>query len=71
MVKYADSDNTKDPDFDEEKPEKGKKNGGAKVSSTTKGAMGITVSVKRIIQIWWLTQICSVAKVNRPSAVEG
>ena len=30
LVKYADSDNTKDPDSDEEKPEKGKKNGGTK-----------------------------------------
>ena len=30
LVKYADSDNTKDPDSDNEKPEKGKKNGGAK-----------------------------------------
>ena len=30
LVKYVDSDNTKDPDSDEEKPEKGKKNGGAK-----------------------------------------
>ena len=30
LVKYADSDNTKDPEYDEEKPEKGKKNVGAK-----------------------------------------
>ena len=26
LVKYADSDNTKDPDSEEDKPEKGKKN---------------------------------------------
>ena len=30
LVKYVDSDNTKDPDSDEEKPEKENKNGGAK-----------------------------------------
>ena len=30
LVKYADSDNTKDPDSDEEKQEKGKKNVGSK-----------------------------------------
>ena len=30
LVKYADSNNTKGPDSDEEKPEKGKKNGSAK-----------------------------------------
>ena len=30
LVKYADSDNTKDPDSDNEKPEKGKKNGNGK-----------------------------------------
>ena len=30
LVKYADSDNTKDPNFDEEKQEKGKKNAGSK-----------------------------------------
>ena len=30
LVKYADSDNTKDPDSEEDKPGKGKKNGNAK-----------------------------------------
>ena len=30
LVKYADSDNTKDPESDEEKPEKGKKSAGTK-----------------------------------------
>ena len=30
LVKYVDSDNTKDPDLEEDKPEKGKKNGNAK-----------------------------------------
>ena len=30
LVKYADSDNTKDPDSEVDKPEKGKKNGDAK-----------------------------------------
>ena len=30
LVKYADSDNTKDPDSEEDKPEKGKKTGNAK-----------------------------------------
>ena len=71
LVKYADSDNTKDPDSDEEKPEKGKKNAVQRDSITTKEAMGIMVSVRQIVQILWLTPICSVVKVNRPSAVEG
>ena len=35
-------------------------------SSTTKEAMGIMVSVKRI-QILWLTLMCSIVRVNRPS----
>ena len=39
--------------------------------NTTKGAMGIMVSAKRIIHILWLTLMCSVVKVNRPSAVAG
>ena len=30
LVKYTDSDNTKDPNSEEDKPEKGKKNGNAK-----------------------------------------
>ena len=30
LVKYADSDNSKDPESDDEEPEKGKKNIGAK-----------------------------------------
>ena len=30
LVKYVDSDNTKDPDSDQDKPEKGKKNAGTK-----------------------------------------
>ena len=30
LVKYADSDNTKDPDSEEDKPGKGKKNGNMK-----------------------------------------
>ena len=40
-------------------------------SITTREAMGIMVSAKRIIQILWLTLMCSVVKVNRPSAVAG
>ena len=46
LVKYADSDNTKDLDSNEEKPEKGKKNGGAKGQQHNQGAMGIMVSAK-------------------------
>ena len=38
-------------------------------SSTTKGAMGVMVSAKRIIQILWLTLMCSIVKVNRPNTV--
>ena len=40
LVKYADSDNTKDPDYDEEKLEKGKKNGGAKGQHHNQGGHG-------------------------------
>ena len=36
-------------------------------NNTTKEAMGIMVSVKQI-QILWLTLMCSVVRVNRPSA---
>ena len=71
FVKYADSDNTKDPDSDEEKSEKGKKNGGEKGQHHNQGSHGVMVSAKQIIQILWLTPICSVVKVNRPSAVAG
>ena len=42
-----------------------------KGSTTTKEAMGIMVSARQIVQILWLTPICSIVKVNRPSAVEG
>ena len=37
LVKYVDSDNTKDPDSDNEKPEKGKKNGSAKGQQHNQG----------------------------------
>ena len=40
LVKYADSDNTKDLDSDEEKPKKGKKNGGAKGRQHNQGSHG-------------------------------
>ena len=74
LVKYADSDNTKDPDSDEEKPEKGNKNGGAKGQQHNQAAMGTMVSVKQTIQILWLRPMCramcSVVRVNRPSMVE-
>ena len=40
LVKYVDSDNTKDPNSDEEKPEKGKKNGGAKGQQHNQGSHG-------------------------------
>ena len=40
LVKYADSDNTKDPDSDEEKLEKGKKNDGAKGQQHNQGSHG-------------------------------
>ena len=40
LVKYADSDNTKDPDSDEEKPEKGKRNGGVKGQQHNQGGHG-------------------------------
>ena len=40
LVKYADSDNTKDPDSDNEKPEKGKRNGSAKGQQHNQGGHG-------------------------------
>ena len=40
LVKYAASDNTKDPDFDNEKPENGKRNGGAKGQQHNQGGHG-------------------------------
>ena len=57
LVKYADSDNTKDPDSDEEKPERERRTTVQKDSITTKEAMGIMVSARQIIQILWLTPI--------------
>ena len=40
LVKYADSDNTKDPDSDNEKLEKEKRNGGAKGQHHNQGSHG-------------------------------
>ena len=40
LVKYADSDNTKDPDSDNEKPEKGKRNGSVKGQQHNQGGHG-------------------------------
>ena len=37
LVKYADSDSTKDPALDDERTGKGKKNGNGKVLSLTRG----------------------------------
>ena len=46
LVKYADSDNTKDPDLEEDKPEKGKIMAMPRVSSLIRQAMGTTVSAR-------------------------
>ena len=70
LVKYADSDNTKDPNLEEDKPGKGRRTSTPRDNSITRQVMGIMVSARQIVQILWLTLICSVVKVNRPSAVE-
>ena len=46
LVKYADSDSTKDPESDDDKTGKGKKSGNARGSTTTRRVME-TASVKR------------------------
>ena len=68
LVKYADSDNTKDPILIMRNRRRERRMAVRRDSSTTREAMGIMVSVKRI-QILWLMLMCSVVRVNRPSAV--
>ena len=47
LVKYADSDSTKDPESDDDKTGKGKKSGNAKGSTPTRRVMETAASVKR------------------------
>ena len=75
LVKYADSDNTKDPDSEEDKPGKGKKNGNTKGQQHNRQVMGTMVSARQTI-VWtlWLTPmlriVVSVVRVNNPRRVE-
>ena len=56
LVKYVDSDGTKDPESDDEKPGKGKKSSNTKGSSITRRTKEATVSAKLIIVLTlWLT----------------
>ena len=48
LVKYVDSDNTKDPEFDEEKAGKGKKNGNAKGQQHNTAGQGNNGTLKQI-----------------------
>ena len=56
LVKYADSDSTKDPETDDDEVGKGKKNGNSKGINTNRRAMETEASVKRMAA-WtlWLT----------------
>ena len=71
LVKYADSDSTKDPVSDEEKIGKGKRTATARVTS-------ITRQIKEVINVrlmnLWLTPMhrimVSVVRVNRPHGPE-
>ena len=54
LIKYADSDSTKDPEFDDEKLGKGKKSGNTKGPQHNPASQGATVSARLIvIQILW------------------
>ena len=48
LVKYVDSDNTKYPDSEEDKPGKGKRTATPRVSSIIRQAMGTAVSARPI-----------------------
>ena len=74
LVKYADSDSTKDPESDDEKPGKGRRTTAPKVSSITGQAMVVEASGKRMVT-WTLWLIparrttASDARVNRKITV--
>ena len=56
LVKYVDSDSTKDPESDDEKPGRERRTVVRKDNNTTRRAMGTMVSVKQtIVWILWLT----------------
>ena len=73
LVKYADSDTTKDPDSEEDKQGKGKKNGNTKGQQITRRVMETMVSARHTIvwtlwltpmlRTWWIT----VEHVEKPS----
>ena len=56
LVKYANSDSTKDPESDDEKTGKGKKNGNARVISITRRIKEAIINVRlTVAQSLWLT----------------
>ena len=55
LVKYADSDSTKDPESDDEKAGKGNKNGNAKGSQHNLAIKGATTNVRLVVALsLWL-----------------
>ena len=75
LVKYADSNNTKDPDSEEDKSGKGKRTATPRVSNIIRQAMGTMVSARPTI-VWtlWLTpmlrRMVSVVRVSSPRGAE-
>ena len=75
LVKYADSDNTKDPDSEEDKLGKGKKNDNTKGQQHNRQAMGTMVSAMPTT-IWtlWLTpmlrRMVNVVRESSPREAE-
>lgn len=58
LIKYADSDNTKDPDSDEEKSGKGKKNDKGSNRIRRVKVTVVNASTQTVAQILWLTLMC-------------
>ena len=75
LIKYADSDSTKDPESNDEKTGKGKKKVTPRVTSIIRRIRKATVSARLIIVLTlWLTPMhrimVSIARVNRPHEPE-
>ena len=73
LIKYADSDSTKDPESDDEKPGKGKKSGNTKGQHLNRASQGAMVSARPIvIQILWpIPTRRTMASVVRESHLHG
>ena len=73
VVKYADSNSTKDPESDDEKTGKGKKSGNTKGPQHNPASQGATVSARLIvIQILWPIPTCrTMVSVIRESHLLG